>query len=93
MKPHRVSAAIAAASVLSACASAPDVAPSNRTVEIPVPVRCESGLGPEPAWPDTDQALRSAPDLFARVQLLAAGRLLRMARDRELSAALKACEG
>jgi hypothetical protein len=90
---HRVGTAVAAALVLSACASARDVAPSVRIVKVPVPIRCQSDLGPEPTWPDTDQALRSAPDLFARVRLLAAGRLLRIARHRELSAALDACRG
>ncbi|MDR3507603.1 MAG: hypothetical protein P4L64_06860 [Caulobacteraceae bacterium] len=79
---------------LGACATAPpDRAVAVRTVEVPVAVRCQPNLGPEPAYPDTDEALKAAPDLFARVRLLLAGRLMRMGRDAEKSAALQACAG
>lgn len=64
-----------------------------QSVATPVPVACRPSLAPEPDWPDTDAALRAAPDLFERVRLLAAGRLLRIARDRELTAALEGCRG
>jgi hypothetical protein len=88
-------AAMAALALLAGCASAPPApAPLQvRTVEAPIPVRCRPDLGPEPDYPDTDQALRAAPDLFARVRLLLAGRLLRIARDQQKSAALAACAG
>jgi hypothetical protein len=65
----------------------------TREVPVPVPVKCRPNLGPAPAYPDTDQALRAAPDLFGRVQLLAVGRLQRIAHEAELLAALGACEG
>jgi hypothetical protein len=78
---------------LSACTSAGGGVPTVRTLDVPIAVPCRADIGPEPEWPDTDRALKSAPDLFARVRLLAAGRLLRIARDRELSAALEACAG
>jgi len=61
-------------------------------VDIPTPVACRPNLGPEPAYPDADAALQSAPDIFAQVKLLLEGRLLRIQRDIEKSAALQACE-
>ena len=91
----RAIAGLLLASLLAACASAPPIEQSVqvRTVEIPTPVHCRPDLGPEPAYPDTDAALKAAPDLFARVRLLLAGRLMRIARDQEKSAALQACAG
>ncbi len=88
-------AGLLALALLSGCASVPAEAPPVhlRTVEIPTPVRCRPQLGPEPDYPDTDAALRAAPDLFARVRLLLAGRVLRIARDKEKSAALAGCAG
>jgi uncharacterized membrane protein len=85
--------ALIVAAVLSACAGASPRRPALevRTVATPVAVACAPDLGGAPAYPDTDAALRSAPNLFARVRLLVAGRLLRMARERELGAALAAC--
>lgn len=88
-RPLAAVAGVGLVLVLGACASRRDLPP--RIVEVPVAVPCRTTLGVEPEWPDSDRALRSAPDLFSRVQLLAAGRLLRMARLRELSAALKGC--
>ena len=79
--------------LVSACASAPPPRIEVRPVAAPIPVRCTPNLGPEPAYPDTDAALQAAPDLFARVRLLVAGRLMRIARDAEKSAALQACAG
>jgi hypothetical protein len=79
---------------LAACASAPPPAPVQiQTVQAPTPVTCAPTVGAAPAYPDTDAALRSAPNLFSRVRLLVAGRRLRMAREGELSAALSACAG
>ena len=91
MKP---ALAALAALLLSACVTAGAQGPAAvRTVEVPVPVTCTPALGPEPAYPDTDAALAAAPDLFARVRLLVAGRLMRIARDAEKTAALAACAG
>lgn len=91
--PFRVIAAAAILSLLAACASAPAPQPAVqvREVETPVAVACAPPLAAAPAYPDTDTALKAAPDLFARVRLLVSGRLLRMARERELDAALAAC--
>ena len=79
--------------LLTACASTHGSSPQVLTVEVPVAVSCRPNLAAEPQWPDTDEAIRSASGLFARVQLLAAGRLVRLAWQRQLSAALKACAG
>jgi hypothetical protein len=62
-------------------------------VPVNVPVYCHPKLGAEPAYPDTDAALQAAPDIFTGVQLLLEGRLERIQRDREKSAALAACAG
>lgn len=77
--------ALAAALMLAGCAH------DARTAPAATVFACAPELAPEPAWPDTDAALRAAPDLFERVRLLAAGRLLRIARGREVEAALAAC--
>ena len=83
-----------AALILGGCASSPPAPRIEiRTVDIPTPVRCRPDLGAEPEFPDTDAALQAAPDLFARVRLLLAGRLMRIARDQQIRAALQACAG
>ena len=79
---------------LAACATTPP-APQivTKTVQVAVPVACKPALNPPPAYPDTDAALKAAPDVYQRVKLLVAGRLLRIAREAELTAGLSACEG
>lgn len=94
----RLLAAIAVTGLLLAgCETAPPPVPEPRivTVEIPVPtpVQCRPNIGPEPDYPDTDAALAAAPNLFERVKLIVAGRLMRIARERELNAALRECRG
>jgi hypothetical protein len=80
-------------SFLAACAGVrtPQPVVQVREVQTPVAVTCTPPLGAAPAYPDTDAALKTAPDVFARVRLLVSGRLLRLARERELNAALVAC--
>jgi hypothetical protein len=79
---------------LAACATTPP-APQivTKTVQVAVPVNCKPAIGPAPAYPDTDAALKAAPDVYQRVRLLVAGRLERIAREAELTAGLSACEG
>ena len=91
--PFRLLTIAAAAATLTACANAPDPSPKVevREVATPVAVTCAPPLGAAPVYPDSDVALMAAPELFARVRLLVAGRLLRLARERELMAALTAC--
>lgn len=64
-----------------------------REVQVAVPVKCVPKLGPEPDYPDTDAKLAAATDDFDWVKRLAAGRLMRIARDLEKSAALAGCAG
>lgn len=75
----------------AACATAPSAGESTREVSVPVAVTCQPALKAKREPPDTDEALRSAPDLFTRVKLLVAGRLERISRERELEAALRGC--
>lgn len=94
----RILAAAAACLLLAGCgatAALPPPEPRIVTVEIPVPtpVQCRPNIGPEPVYPDTDAAIAAAPDLFERVKLIVAGRLMRIAREVELNAALRECRG
>ncbi len=91
---RRLGPCLFAGLILGGCASTPsEPRIETRTVEIPTPVRCHPDLGAPPDYPDTDAALQAAPDLFARVRLLLAGRLMRIARDQQTQAALQACAG
>lgn len=45
-----------------------------------------------PEYPDTNEALRAAPDAAVRYQLLWAGRSLRIARERENEAVISGCK-
>lgn len=80
---------------LSGCgpaASRPE--PIVRTVEVAVPVSSPcvpAMLGAAPDYPDTDSALRAAPDAAERYLLIARGRLLRVARLGELETVVAGC--
>lgn len=86
---------IALALLPAACAGGARPEPRIRTVEVqvPVPQPCDAAtrLGAPPTYPDGDEALRTAPGLFEQVQLLLAGRLLRIARGQALEEAARAC--
>lgn len=82
--------------LLSGCmGSQTPLEPQVRTVEVqvPVPVPCSTlqALSTEPTYPDTDEALRAAPNIFVRTQLLVQGRLLRIARLAQYTAAKASC--
>ena len=77
--------------LLAGCATKAPPRVITRTVEIPVAVKCAVDPGPRPAYADTPEALRGAPDLFEKVKLLLAGREQRMARETELEAASAGC--
>lgn len=73
---------------LAACAG------KDRVIERVVPVASPCvppTLGPAPDYPDTDQALREAPDAAARYQILGAGRPLRVQRLEELETVVAGC--
>jgi hypothetical protein len=85
-----------AALALAGCAHTPE--PEIRTVEVKVPVddpacarEAVARLGDAPAYPDTPEAIRAAPNLFERVKLILAGRELRIAREAALKDALEVC--
>lgn len=82
-----------AVAFLAACTTMGTPKVETVLVNVPVPIRCVPNLGPEPQYPDTNEALAAVSDIFTGTQLLLAGRLMRIARDEEKTAALKACEG
>ena len=82
---------IAAAIWLAGCGTPPAPRIEVREVKIPVAVACAADPGPDPIYPDTDEALRNVPDVATGVRLITAGRLLRDARIGELKAALAGC--
>jgi len=52
---------------------------------------CSQLVRPPPAYPDRDAALRDAPGIYEQVQLLLAGRRMRIERERELEQVLRQC--
>lgn len=71
-------------------APTPAAAPAPRVVHMPV--KCvPDGLGPPPAYPDGDAALRDAGGAADRYQLLAAGRILREQRLQKLEDVVRRC--
>lgn len=80
---------------ISACATTPPSRPEPQivTVEVPVPVAqpcVPETLASPPTYPDTDAALAAASGPV-RLQLLWAGRVLRMARLGEVEPVVAAC--
>lgn len=66
----------------------------TREVKVPVVQPCVSErVARAPTYPDTDDALREAPDAAARYSLVSAGRLLRDQRLAEIEPVLEACRG
>lgn len=71
--------------------------PVIETVEVKVPVDdpacARKAVAEIPAivYPDTDEALSQAPNVFERVKLLVAGRVLRQAREAMLIGSLVEC--
>ena len=95
MKPFLTVAMICFLAVMFATGCATDNAePALRTVEVRVPVAvpCIAKDFPaKPAYPDTREALKAAPDQAARYRLMAAGWPLRAARLQSLEAAVEPC--
>jgi hypothetical protein len=80
--------------LLTACAtSAPEPIVQMVEVQVPVSVPCNVQVGADPDYPDTDEALKNAPSVMARVQLMVGGRLMRIKREVELNAAIAGCRG
>lgn len=83
--------AILAALTLTACASTPAPRIEYRDVKVAIPVKCAINPGQDPTYPDTDEAIKAAPDIAEKVRLLLAGRFLRIGREAELKAAVAGC--
>lgn len=94
--------ALSGAVLLSGCGAADQAHPQPivTTIEIPVPVSSPcvpATLGPQPTYPDSDEALKATIALpkeegaAVRYQLLAAGRPLRQARLNELEPVVAGC--
>lgn len=66
-----------------------------RTVEVKVPVAVAcpalADIGADPAYVDSPEALRAAPDIYEATRLLIAGRAQRMQRLAEYAAAKLSC--
>lgn len=77
---------------LAACAHTPESIIKTEPVKVAVPEKCSPTLSPEPTYPSA-QAIANAPNIFEQVKLLVQDRILRIAREAELNAALKGCEG
>lgn len=84
---------ISASLFLTACASTPEPKIITKEVKTEVTVACvKSDLNLDPQFPDSDAAIRATPGSAEMLQLLAAGRLLRVQTMKEWVAALKACQ-
>lgn len=82
---------IAATVLLAGCAAREPVV-RTVTVNVPVAIECVPvTLGAAPDYPDTDEALRAAPDAAERYRLLFLGRLLRDARLGEVESVILSC--
>jgi hypothetical protein len=84
---------LAAAASLAACATSPPE-PIVKTVEVrtPVAVSCvPKDTPPRLTYSDTDAALKAAPDLAGRYQLLASEHSRRVSRAEILEAVVDAC--
>lgn len=79
--------------LLAACATAPEPKIVTKLVEVPIAIKCAAPLSAEPQYADAPGSLKAAPDIFAKVQLILAGRAQRNARITELTAAISGCVG
>ena len=87
-----IAAVICLSIILFGCGAAPPERVVPQTANVPVPVHCKTTVETKVVYPDTDDALRTAANIFDRTKLLVAGRDIRTARILELETALKGCE-
>lgn len=87
-----IAAMVCLSILLFGCGSTPPERVVTQTVNVPVPVHCKPDIETTVVYPDTDDALRSAVNIFERTKLLVAGRDIRTARILKLETALKGCE-
>jgi hypothetical protein len=91
-KPFRI-ATLAAALIVCSCGTVvpPEPPVTTTMVDVAVPKSCPVTLAPAPAYSDTQAALDATTDIYAAVQLLLAGRKLRIQREADLTADLQTC--
>jgi hypothetical protein len=93
---YSLAAALAGALLLAACATpqtVPEPAVRTVTVKVATPVTCPAltALGPEPTYPDTDEALNAATSIGQLAALYSKGRLARVQRLAEYVTARASC--
>lgn len=92
----RIAVISVAVLALAACSTTPAPTPEpiviTKDVDKPVAVSCvPKSLGPAPAYPDTDDALRTAGSAERTLQLVFAGRDLRKARSDQVEPVIENC--
>lgn len=92
----RAMLALGLAAMLGACSHAqtrpePKVQLVEVKVATPVPCPALTSLGPEPAYPDSDEALAAATGIGPLAKLYATGRKMRAQRLAEYAVARAAC--
>lgn len=75
---------------LAGCTTAPPSEPRIVTVAVSSPC-VPADFGPAPSYPDTDEALRQAPDAAERYRLMGQGRAARIGRLGELETVVAGC--
>lgn len=91
----RMAVILLPAAAVAGCATTPKpqtpIVVEHETA-VPVVGGCvPASLGAAPDYPDTDAALKAAPNGAKRYQLMAAGRPLRVARLNELETVVAGC--
>lgn len=87
------SAALLSASLLTACATTPEPKIETQIVKVEVVRPCiPKTLDLSPVFPDSDEALKKTAGPDDMLQLLAAGRLLRVQTMKEWAVTLRACQ-
>lgn len=91
-----IATALLLAKGLGGCAHMPAARPepvlSPIEVDKPVATGCvPANLAAAPDYPDTDDAIKGAPDAASRYQLLYAGRKVRVARLNEIEPIVAGC--
>lgn len=90
----RAIAAPLAALLLASCEHVPERVvdrPVYVEVLVPVSTPCVPDPLPELPYPDTDEALAAAPNIWEAAKLVMAGRLMRIQREVEYRIALAGC--
>lgn len=83
--------ALAPCLALAMCQTVPEPQIITKEVRVPVAVSCVTQSPAKPNYPDTNEALAAAPDIFEAVKLLLAGRELSRPYEAEMEAVIGGC--